>query len=126
MKFKKLNYELAERNMKCTIHKTGKLGFTLNAARKLGLSTSKSLDIGINEDDQNDKNLYMVIYDIINENSLRIYRAGEYYYVDTKELFDYLKYEYRYYTIIFDLVVIKEENFEYVKLIRRVLPRKSK
>lgn len=108
-----------DRNIKCSIHKSGKLGFSSTAIDKLGLSNDKSVMIGVNEEDSDDENLYMSVEDGVKEEAFKISRAGEYYYANTKALFDKLGIDYRAKTIIYDIVDFEYEGMKMYKLIKR-------
>ncbi len=101
-----------DRNLKASIHKTGKLGFTVEAARKLDLENNKSFSIACNEADANDKNLYVVVNKEKITGSFNVSKAGDYYYVNTKVLFDNLKWDYANNIISFDITteVIGEQS----------------
>ncbi|MEQ6121014.1 hypothetical protein [Reichenbachiella sp. MALMAid0571] len=118
----KINFFKADeidRNIKCSIHKSGKLGFSSTAIDKLGLSTGKSVMIGVNEEDSEDDNLYMSVEDGVKEEAFKISRAGEYYYANTKALFDKMGIDYRAKTIIYDIVDFEYEGVKMYKLIKR-------
>lgn len=109
MKIKFYNPDELEKNLKVTIHKTGKMGFTMDAAKKLNLQEMKSANIGFNEEDPEDKSLYLAISKDINEGRFRISKAGSYYYINTKILFDNLKLDYSKGNITYDMT---EETLE--------------
>ena len=108
-----------DRNIKCSVHKSGKLGFSSTAIDKLELSNNKSVMIGVNEEDSDDENLYMSVEDGVKEEAFKISRAGEYYYANTKALFDKLGIDYRAKTIIYDIVDFEYEGMKMYKLIKR-------
>ena len=91
-------------NVKATIHTTGKLGFTEAAIKKLKLSEKKGIKIGRNTTDKNDKNLYVVFVDDLVEGAFKINKAGAYYYVNTKTLFDNMAIPYKAKRVSFDIV----------------------
>lgn len=103
MKLKFIHPEELERNLKATIHKTGKLGFTVEAAKKLALSVEKGMLIAVNEEDATDKNLYVIVKAAKTPDGFRISKAGGYYYVNTKDLFDNLKVDYTNGNIVYDI-----------------------
>jgi hypothetical protein len=109
MKIKFFNPDSLDRNLKATVHKSGKLGFTVDAAKKLKLETNKSAAIGTNEDDPSDESLYVVIYNEVRSDAFRIAKAGQYYYINLKALFDALKINYKGESVVYD---ISEENIE--------------
>ncbi len=119
MKLKFLDPRTVERNVKATIHRSGKLGFTIEAAKKMNLETRKGFALAINEDDPNDKNFYAVVYEDAPVHALKVLKAGDYYYLNTKDLFDNLNLDYTNNYISFDIVEEKdEENNIYYKLKR--------
>ncbi|MBI1341730.1 MAG: hypothetical protein GC171_02220 [Terrimonas sp.] len=93
-----------EGNMKATIHITGKLGFTDAAIKKIGLNEKKGIKIGHNTKDKNDKNLYVVFTEELDEDTFKINKAGAYYYVNTKALFDSMELPYRAKRVSFDII----------------------
>ncbi|MEQ8682949.1 MAG: hypothetical protein RID25_24500 [Cyclobacteriaceae bacterium] len=124
MKISFIKADEIDRNIKCSIHKSGKLGFSSTAIDKLELSNDKSVMIGVNEDDSEDENLYMSVEDGVKEEAFKISRAGEYYYANTKALFDKLGIDYRAKTIIYDIVDFEYEEMKMYKLIKREKKRK--
>jgi hypothetical protein len=113
------------KNLKATAHKTGKLGFTIDAARKLALSSEKSAGIAVNEEDETDKNLYVVIYPSKQKGAFSISRAGNYFYINTKPLFDSLKIDYTKESIVYDISEEKIEDEIIYKFRRREKNKKS-
>ncbi len=108
MKIKFFNPDSLDKNLKATVHKSGKLGFTVDAARRLNLETNKSAAIGTNEDDPSDDSLYIIIYNEVRSGAFRIAKAGQYYYINLKALFDALKINYKQESVVYD---ISEEPF---------------
>ncbi len=125
MKLKFLNPEKGEKNLKATIHKSGKLGFTIQAAEKLKLEKGKSIGIAINEDDENDKNLYVEIYSENKPHSLSALKAGDYFYLNTKDLFNSLKMDYVNKFISFNISEIDINGTTYFKFAYKAKERKN-
>lgn len=98
-----------DKNLKATLQKSGKIGFTAEAAVKLKLSTDKSLMIGTNGDDKDDQNLYVVINEPKEDDAYQVLKAGAYYYVSTKPLFKTLRWDYETFSYTFE---ITEENVD--------------
>ena len=119
-------YKLDEldKNLKVTVHKTGKMGFTSDAATKLKLPTNKSADIGFNEADLTDKNLYLFIYPEDKKGQFKVIKAGQYYYLNTKVLFDNLKIDYTKDTISYEIVP-EDVNDNRVYVLKRKLKLKK-
>lgn len=110
MKIKFFNPNALEKNLKATVHRTGKLGFTIESAKKMNLENSKSLSIGTNEDDENDKSLYIIVNENTEESSFPVLKAGQYHYINTKALFDNLNWDYLSKTISFDIKTIENDG----------------
>jgi phosphotransferase system IIB component len=126
MKLKFIKPSEIERNIKATVHKTGKLSFTVEASNKMGLNELKSIGIAINEE-SDDENLYVVVYDKVDSNGYKIGKAGGYHYVNTKALFDSLKLDYNSEnnTIIFDITENMYEGNKIFTFKRRTILRKE-
>jgi len=103
MKLKFITPDGLDKKLKATAHKSGKLGFTMDAAEKLKLTSEKSVSVAVNEDDPSDTNLYVVINEQVKEGAFKINKAGQYYYVNTKALFDTLKIDYKNDWIVYDI-----------------------
>ena len=126
MKIKFFNPNDLDRNIKATVHKTGKIGFTVDAAKKLSLSVDCSLSIGINEEDTEDSNLYVILHNTIETGAFKVSKAGGYYYVNTKVLFDNLKIDYVNSTIIYDITEEIIEDQQIYKFKKRDKLNKDK
>lgn len=113
MKLKFISPNSLDKNLKATVHKTGKLGFTMDAATKLGLNTNKSAAIAINDEDPSDTNLYVIINEDRQEGAFPISKAGQYFYINAKALFDSFKFDYAHDSIVYDITreVIEEKEF---------------
>jgi len=103
MKLKFITPDGLDKNLKATAHKSGKLGFTMDAAEKLKLTSEKSVGVAVNEDDPSDTNLYVIINEHVKDDAFKINKAGQYYYVNTKALFDALKIDYKNEWIVYDI-----------------------
>lgn len=123
----KINYykpTVTTGNIKCTVHKNGKLGFSRQAIKKLNISEKSYAKIGFNAENNNDRDLYLRIQDNRDEETFKINKAGDYYYVNTKYLFDDLKIDYARKKIIFDIKELDENEDGIYKLSKRELERK--
>lgn len=107
------------KNLKATVHKTGKLGFTSDAAKHLKLSTHKSANIGYNKDDAGDKNLYLFLCSGT-DGEFNIVKAGDYYYISTKILMDNLKIDYIRDSVSYDILPMNQDGHQFYALKRRV------
>jgi hypothetical protein len=124
MKLKFIKAQDIDKNVKCAVHKTGKLGFSSSAIDKLNLTTDKGVMIAVNEDDDEDENLYMIINEKWNEDTFKVSKAGEYFYLNTKALFDTIGVDYRNKKIIYDIVDFDYDGNKMFKLIKREVKKK--
>lgn len=125
MKLKFIDPSTLDKNLKATVHKTGKMGFSMEAASKLGLGEFKSARIAINEADPEDKSLYMVIEDSIVERAFKINRAGKYFYINTKALFDGMQMDYVKNSYVYDIAPTNVDGQTVYRFKRRPV-KKSK
>lgn len=108
--------------LKCTIHSSGKLGFTDETARELGIST----DSGIKFAADDDGGLFLInCRKDKDEDAFEVGKSGAYYFVNAKPLFDSLGLDYKNEVIMFDLSRVKHEEMEIYKLNKRSKPRKG-
>jgi hypothetical protein len=126
MKLKFIKAEDTEHNAKATVHTSGKLGFSKDAIDFLGIKEGKSIQFAQNEDDSADLNLYAVVNSGMQEGAFRISKAGEYFYVNTKNLFDALGVDYKSKKFIYDLVKEQYEGMQIIKMLRREIKKRSK
>jgi len=126
LKLKFINAEDTDHNAKATVHVSGKLGFSSGAVDYLQITEEKTIQFALNEDDETDMNLYAVTYDGAHEGAYRICKAGDYYYVNTKNLFDSLEYDYKKTKIIYDITKGEYEGTPIIKMIRRDITKKKK
>lgn len=113
-----------DKNFKCSIHKTGKLGFTEVAIKKLDLENKRFVKIGKLDDEEDSDDLVMLIQEEEDEFTFKANKAGEYFYVNTKALFDMLNIDYKKKSIIYDIVEIEDNGNVLYKLKRREKERK--
>lgn len=111
--------------LKATIHTSGKLGFTDVTAKELGFVEKNESFVQFAQDDENQEILYLINNAANNEDSFRVCKAGNYYYVSTKMLFDSLGYDYVNSTIIFDMMKIQDGDKEVYKMTKRELKKKK-
>lgn len=126
MKLKFIKAEEIEHNAKATVHTSGKLGFSSDAIEFLKITEEKTIQFAQNEEDETDLNLYAVINEGPTEGSFKIGKAGEYFYVNTKNLFDAMGVDYKKTKVIYDLVKIEYEGMPLIKMLRREIKKKKK
>ena len=93
-------------NLKATIQKTGKLGFTQETMEKLQLTTDCSIFIA--PDEENKKVMYMGVLRYEHEEAFRVLGSGKYVYLNTINLFKSLKLDFERKVYIFDLTRYEE------------------
>lgn len=108
--------------LKCTIHSSGKLGFTDETAKELGLSVESGIIFAMND---NDDLLLINCRAERDEDAFDVGKSGAYYYVNAKPLFDSLGLDYKNNVIMFDLSKVKHDSLEIYKLTRRSKPRRG-
>jgi RIO-like serine/threonine protein kinase len=112
--------------VKATIHQSGKLGFSQAAIDKLNLSQNTYLMIGTNKENRKDNNIYLAISKESNELAIKVNKAGNYYYLNTKDFFNEIGVDYKSKSVIYDIVDISSSNEKMYKLVPREKDRKKK
>jgi hypothetical protein len=115
-----------EQNPKATVHISGKLGFNREAQNILNLTESSAIAFARNEADEDDDNLYAIVYDSQQEGAFKISKAGEYFNVGTKMMFDNMGVDYRSTRVIYDIVKWDYEGQKIYKMIKRTKKKKKK
>jgi len=123
MKLRFVKPQITSGAIKCTIHKNGKLGFSQAAVDKLKISEDSFVKIAVNDTDKDDVNLYMLVINEQIDDVFKVSKAGNYYYVNTRLLFDEMSIDYSKKKIIYDIVEIEYEGQKIYKLLRRELDR---
>jgi len=116
-----------DRNIKCTIHKSGKIGFSNAAIKRLGIDKMYGAKIGTNEENKEDENLYLACIKDEDKSAFKFIKAGDYYYINAKPLLDEIKIDYRNtkVTLIYDIVEMDLEGQKIYKLIKREVKRRK-
>ncbi|WP_330442287.1 hypothetical protein [Flavobacterium sp. C4GT6] len=103
--------------IKATIHKTGKLGFSAAAQEFIGINENTYFLVGFNEENQDDF-LYLVSSPE-NDKAFKVSKAGDYFYINLKYVFDKRGIDYKNETIIFDIKKETENDIEFYLLTKR-------
>ena len=123
-----LDIEQYSVRLKATIQKSGRLGFTADTAEALALSTDMSVQFA--RDDEGDRALYMVLREGQPANSFRVMKAGQYFYLPTRQMFDAFGEDYINKVVMFDLTPIDSLDAQFggrvYKMARRELDRNNK
>ncbi|SDH52505.1 hypothetical protein SAMN05421846_10140 [Chryseobacterium taeanense] len=105
-------------SIKATIHKTGKLGFSSGAEDFMGINEESYFKIGFNNNNENDDSIYMVASQT-EDGAFKISKAGMYYYINLKNVFDKRGLDYKNKSYIYDIRKEKNEDIEYFILTKR-------
>jgi hypothetical protein len=125
MKLKFIKAQEIDKNVKATVHSSGKLGFSSEAAKKLDLTSNKGILLAINEE-ENDENLYAKFIPEQNEDSFNIVKAGAYFYVNTKAFLENYGIDYKKNRLIYDIIEFNYEGEKMFKFLKREIKKKSK
>lgn len=115
-----IQFEDPEQNngiIKATIHKTGKLGFSAAAQAFLGLNDKSYFKVGFSEDPL-DSNIYLVPSNE-KEKAFKAAKAGDYYYINLKNVFDKRGLPYQDETMIYHIKKQETSGVQYYILNRR-------
>lgn len=94
MKLKFITPVKQEPIYKASVHRTGRIGFTIQTAEKFGITTDKSMGLAINEEDPSDTSIYGILEEKGKPDTYKIMKAGEYHSVSAKSFFDTVKVDY--------------------------------
>lgn len=101
-----------EKPLKCTVQRTGFLGFTAYTAKELGLIKDNYLLFAVDSRDINNSkaDLYMIIYEHSIDGGCKMKHTGEYFSCNTKKLFDKINLDYKSNekTFIYDIEKLNE------------------
>lgn len=111
--------------LKAAIHATGKLGFSENTAKELGFNESRESFIKLAQDEEAEDVLYLINNTENDDEAFKVNRAGKYYYVNTKLLFDALGFDYSKRTLIFDMTKEKNEDLVIYRMKLREVKKKQ-
>lgn len=109
--------------LKATIQKSGRLGFTEDTAKILDFQSGKRAKFA--KDDEKDI-LYLIIISEDSEDAFQIKQSSGYYYVQARQMFDMLGFDYENYYIIFDLIRDKSLDAELQGMVFRMKERLNK
>lgn len=71
------------------VHSTGRIGFSIKAAKAFKIDTTKSMKLAINEEDKSDDNIYGVLLDKVDEaNAYIIKKNAGYHSIYAKGFFE--------------------------------------
>lgn len=120
----KLEFHKAEKTsgvIKATIHRSGRLGFSKEAEKYLELDKAICISIASDSDDETVVDIYLKIHRENIDGGFQLKKAGDYYFLDTKNLFNKLGVDFRdsKKVIIFDIIHVMYDDEMIYKLRRR-------
>ena len=110
--------------IKATVHKSGRLGFSSGAQKFMNLSEDHKFKVGFNNEDKNDDSIYLVGTSKENEQGFKVYKAGAYFYLKLKSVFENNKIDYKNENTIYNIEKITN-GIEYYKLNKRERVKKE-
>lgn len=102
--------------IKASIHKTGKLGFSSGGQEFLNLTETSSFKVGFNP---NDENVIFLVPVANEEHAFKVSKAGDYYYINLKHVFDKKGIDYKGKSIIYDIKKETSSEITYFILTKR-------
>lgn len=111
---------------KATVHKSGKLGFTDATAKELGFDSKAAPYVKFGVDEEDSSVLYLINMKEGDADSFRVNKAGNYYYVNTRLMFDSLRIDYAKETVIFDMVKVEDGEDGVYRMNKRTIKRAEK
>ncbi|MGM9787615.1 MAG: hypothetical protein ACI3ZF_01780 [Candidatus Cryptobacteroides sp.] len=102
MNIKVLSAKKYAQKLKVTVQSSGKLGFSDDTAKALDLQ-NKSVYVKMLLDNDT-QTLYMSVLDSQDDDSFKVCKSGNYFYLPTTQLFNDLGINYIDYTVIYDLL----------------------
>jgi len=124
MKLKFLDIDVNKSKPKATIHFSGKLGFNMEAIEFMKLENKGSYLLATDEEK---KDVFYLLETADSKGAATVAKAGAYYYLNVADAFDTLEFDYKNYTIMFDITKDTYEGKElYVFKKKREIKRKDK
>jgi hypothetical protein len=116
-----------EGNIKMTIHFNGKTGFSEAAVKMLNIDETSYIMLGYDDTNKQKGIEYLAALSTKDETAYKLHKAGKYYYLNTKRLYDGLNYEYTKKKYIFDIVDANQSynGIKLYKLNMREIDRKN-
>lgn len=115
MKLKFIPPKVEDPKFKGSLHRTGKIGLTIATAKHFGFNSTKSIQLAVNEEDPNDKNIYGVLQDSLYESGYKIMKGGNYHSINAKSFFDSLGIDCEKANITFNLSDINIDGTKAIK-----------
>ncbi len=111
---------------RASVHMTGRIGFSIQTAKKFGIGIDKSMGLAINEDDPNDPSIYGLLYEKGKPDTYRIIKGGDYHSVNAKSFFDTIGIDYSNGDISYNVLEVDIDSTIALKFTPRIIENKFK
>jgi hypothetical protein len=123
MELKFISIDSNSNRPKATVHVTGKLGFNMEAAKLMNFDENTYYRVAV-DDTENAKKIYFVIATANDEATIKVAKAGQYYYINMANAFRSLGIDYETYIVSFDIDKGQYEGSKMFILTRRTKKEK--
>jgi hypothetical protein len=110
---------------RASVHKTGRIGFTIQTANRFEIGIDKSMGLAVNEEDPNDTSIYGILYDKGGVETYKIMKAGDYHSVNAKSFFETVGIDYSNGDISYNVSEIDIEGNRILKFSLRYVERSA-
>ncbi len=126
MKLKFITPAMQQPVYRASVHRTGRIGFSIQTAKRFEISIDKSMGLAINDDDPNDTSIYGLLYEKGKPDTYRITKGGDYHSVNAKSFFDTISVEYANGDLSYNVSEVDIEGTRALKFSPRISEKKSK
>lgn len=125
MKLKFITPTKEEPVYRATVHKTGKIGLTIQTANQFGIRIDKSIALAINEEDPNDTSIYGILYEKGVPDTYRILKGGDYHSINAKSFFDTARIDYYNNNLSYNVTEITIDGSKVLKFSQKVIEKNT-
>lgn len=111
--------------LRAAVHASGKLGFTEATSKELGFELPGDHFVQFAQDIDNPDLLYLINGTTDDGDSFKVCKSGQYFYVNTKVMFDSLGIDYVGKTVIYDMARVQDGEKIIYKMTKRELERRA-
>jgi len=125
MELKIYDVVLSRKKIKCTVHKSGNLGFSAAAATLMKLEKEGYVHVARDIKSPESDDLFFIVLDKYEMCSYKVMKMGKYYYIQIGGLLNSLDIDYKGKKIIYDLNEIKYRDMWVYHGKKRLVERKK-
>ncbi len=126
MKLKFITPAMQQPVYRASVHMTGRIGFSIQTAKRFGIGIDKSMGLAINDDDPEDASIYGLLYEKDKSDAYRIIKGGDYHSVNAKVFFDTIGIDYSNGDISYNVSEVDIDGTKALKFSPRLVEKKSK